>query len=208
MDAERINAAALLLARGAPQRPALVCGRRSISYAELRRSVACAAGGWRQRGLARGELVMLRGDRGLDHVVAFLGAVWAGAIPVPLRRSLPRDDGAPPAAVQYALDTSRAHAGHADGQGAVRWIHWQPPVADLAPLPETPCEPWAPACWTDPGTWHEGKALVLPHRFALALSAQAGQLALADTHTMLGTLRALRRGSTVVLHAEPPRVAA
>ncbi|MEJ8835019.1 AMP-binding protein [Ramlibacter sp. AN1133] len=208
MDDDRINAAALLLARGAPQRPALVCGRRSVSYGELRRAVARTASAWRVRGVEPGELVMLRGDHGLDHVIAFLGAVWAGAVPVPLRAGLPLEGEDTAHEVQFALDAARAHPGQANGHGSTRWITWQADVAGLPPLPETPCEPWAPACWTEPRTWSAGSARVLPHRFALALSAQEGVLALTPARTMLGTLRALRRGTTVVLHADTPRMAA
>ncbi|MBL0423642.1 AMP-binding protein [Ramlibacter alkalitolerans] len=207
MDDERINAAALLLARGAPQRPALVCGRRSVSYAELRRTVARAATAWRQRGAEAGELVMLRGDHGVDHVVAFLGAMWAGVVPVPLPPALPEDAGSVHG-VEFALDASRSHIGQVNGHGGTRWLAWPAELASLPPAPETPCEPWAPACWTEPRTWSGGDALVLPHRFALALSARDGVLALTPARTMLGTLRALRRGTTVILHADAPRLAA
>jgi hypothetical protein len=208
MDEDRINAAALLLARGAPQRPALVCGRRSVSYAELRRQVSRAASGWRERGVAAGELVMLRGDHGVEHVVAFLGAMWAGAVPVPLRAALPHEGELPALDVQFALDAARPHPGQQNGHGSTRWIPWRADFAQLPPAPETPCEPWAPACWTEPRTWSGSSALVLPHRFALALSARDGELAFTAARTMLGTLRALRRGTTIILHAHAPRLAA
>lgn len=206
--ADQINAAALLLARGAPQRPALVCGRRSVSYGELRRTVARAASAWRLRGVQPGELVMLRGDHGMDHVIAFLGAMWAGAVPVPLRAALPRGDEPEAGNVQFALDGSRPHPGQANGHGGARWIAWQAELGEVTPAPESPCEPWAPACWTEPRAWSGRSARVLPHRFALALSARDGLLALTPARTMLGTLRALRRGTTVVLHADAPRLAA
>jgi non-ribosomal peptide synthetase component F len=204
----RINAAALLLARGAPQRPALLAGRRSVSYGELHRAVCRAATAWRDRGVAPGELVMLRGDHGVDHVVAFLGAMWAGAVPVPLRAALPHDGVDEAHTVQFALDASRTHRGQADGQGAMRWMAWPTELAHLPPSPETACEPSAPACWTEPRIWNDGRARVLPHRFALALSAREGLLALTPARTMLGTLRALRRGTTVILDADAARLAA
>jgi hypothetical protein len=206
-DDDRINAAALLLARGAPQRPALVCGRRSLSYGELRRAVARTASAWHARGVEAGEVVMLRGDHGPDHVVAFLGAMWAGAVPVPLRCAIPHDHEGTPH-VQYAVDASRPHPGQANGHGSTHWVTWQPELGSLAAAPETPCEPWAPACWTEPRTWSGRSARVLPHRFALALSARDGVLALTPARTMLGALRALRRGTTVMLHEDAPRVAA
>lgn len=203
---DRINAAALLLARGAAPRPALLCGQRSVSYSELRRTVARAASAWRVRGVEPGEVVMLRGDHGMDHAIAFLGAMWAGAVPVPLRAPLPHEDEAEAAPVQFALDGARAHAGLVSGHGATRWTAWEPELGDVAPSPELPCEPWAPACWTEPRTWNGGRVRVLPHRFALSLSARPGVLALTPARTMLGMLRALRRGTTVILQADPPRV--
>jgi hypothetical protein len=207
MDDERINAAALLLARGAPQRPALLGARRSVTYGDLRNAVARAAGAWHERGVAPGELVMLRGDHDVEHVIAFLGAMWAGAVPVPLRLALPHGEAAP-VGVEFARDASRAHPGQADCEGSMHWDAWHAVPAAATPLPQVACEPWADACWTEPRTWSGGRALVLPHRFALALSARAGLLALTPARTMLGTLRALRRGTTVVLHADAPRLAA
>jgi non-ribosomal peptide synthetase component F len=202
---DRINAAALLLARGTPRRPALVCDERSLSYGELQRNVARAARRWREHGVEPGEVVMLRGDHGLAHAVAFLGAMWAGAVPVPLRASASQDD---PAALQFAVDGARPHAGQVNGHGTTRWRTWRDDLADAAPLPAVACDPWAPACWTEPRTWNAGKARVLPHRFALTLSAQAGVLPLTPARTMLAVLRTLRRGSTVVLHHPAHAVAA
>ena len=204
--AERINAAALLLARGSAPRPALVCGRRSISYGELRRMVARAASAWHARGVEAGEVVMLRGDHGLDHAIAFLGAMWAGAVPVPMRAPHPHEGEESAAAVEFALDGSRAHAGVVNGNGATRWTPWPADLRDMTPAPERPCDPLAPACWTEPRVWSGGRARVLPHRFALTLSSQPGVLALTPARTMLGMLRALRRGTTVVLQADTPRV--
>lgn len=195
---DRINAAALLLARGAPRRPGLLCGRHSLSYADLQRAVARAATRWREHGIEPGEVVMLRGDHGLDHVVAFLGAMWAGAVPVPLRASAVQAEDAP-GLVHFAVDGTRTHAGIVNGDGAARWTVWTPQLDLAAASPAVRCEPWAPACWTEPRTWHGGSARVLPHRFALTLNARSGVLPLAPARTMLGVLRALRRGATVVL---------
>jgi hypothetical protein len=200
--ADRINAAALLLARGAAPRPALICGQRSLSYGELRRTVARAASGWRARGVETGEVVMLRGHLGLDHAVAFLGAMWAGAVPVPLRPALPHEGRSP---VEFARDAARPDAGHVNGFGTLRWYAWQQGLEDLPAAPEVACDPSAPACWTEPRNWRGGNARVLPHRFALTLSAQAGVLPLTPVRTMLAMLRGLRRGTTVVLQPEAPR---
>lgn len=201
-----INAAALLLARGSARRPALICGSRSVTYGDLRRTVPCAAAAWRMRGVQPGEVVMLRGDHGIEHAVAFLGAMWAGAVPVPMRSPLAADAAAQPVAVEFARDGARANAGIASDPGGARWMAWEPALAGVTPVPEAPCEPWAPACWTEPRTWSGGRARVLPHRFALTLSAQPGVLALTPARTMLSVLRALRRGTTVILQARVPSV--
>lgn len=205
-DTDRINAAALLLARGTPLQPALVCDGRTVGYGELRKSVARAATLWQDRGLAPGEVVMLRGELGVEHVVAFLGAVWAGAVPVPLRArpdAIRSEDGREP--VRFALDRSRAGGVNGHGGGAPAWNEWQHELAAVPPITAVACEPWAPACWTEPRNWSEDSARVLPHRFALGLMARPGLLDLAQVRTMLGVLRALRRGVTVMLPGTPAR---
>jgi non-ribosomal peptide synthetase component F len=188
---ERINAAALLLARGVPIQPALAAGGRSIPYDQLRRAVARAATLWLQHGLAPGELVLLRGDHGPEHVIAFLAAIWAGAVPVPLRSE------APQAGIHFARNATWDARVLPAVEAEAAWSAWQPALEGLAPTPPLPCLPWAPACWTEPRT--AGAACLLPHHFALALMARPGLLPLARTSSMLGVLRALRRGVTAVL---------
>jgi len=205
MDTEfdRINAAALLLARGLPAQPALVSRGRCVAYGELRRLVPRAATRWQEAGLEPGALVMLRGDHGLDHVVAFLGAIWAGAVPVPLRASLAQHA----AEVEFAMDATPHHSTRSRAAGATAWTAWRADLANVTAAPSMPCEPWAPACWTEPRSWSEGRALVLPHRFALKLMAYPGMLQLARTGSMLAVLRALRRGVTATLAPGRPALA-
>lgn len=204
MDQEQdgINAAALLLARGRPLQPALLCGERTVSYGDLRKGVARAATLWQERGVAAGEVLMLRGDHGVEHVTAFLGAMWAGAVPVPVRGTAAEDGEADTAApVRFVLDAARG--GH-DGESrrrTAKWSEWNDDVRDTPPMRPVPCAPWAPTCWTDPRSWGDGSARVLPHRFALALIAVPGLLPVARAGSMLGVLRALRRGVTAVLPA-------
>lgn len=198
-DPDRFNAAELLIVRGAPMQPALVSAAGCLSYRQLRKATAQAAAAWQARGVGIGELVMLRGDLGPDHVVAFLGAIWAGAVPVPLRI---QDHEGRPTPVTYAVQ----QPGGAPPTGAT-WAPWLQDLLDQAPVPAAACDAWAPACWTEPRSWQESGAIVLPHRFALALNAQPGTLPLAQAGTMLGVLRALRRGVTAVLQQLPPRPA-
>jgi long-chain acyl-CoA synthetase len=83
--------------------PALVAFRRhgtvTVSYAELGESVARAAQGLRQRGVAPGDRVALLGPNCPEWVVACFAIVAAGAVAVPLDP-------------QTTLDTIDAELGH------------------------------------------------------------------------------------------------
>jgi hypothetical protein len=200
-EAPRINAAALLLARGRPNQPALACSGRTLSYLELRKLVARAATAWVERGVSPGEVVMLRGEHDLAQVVAFLGAMWAGAVPVPLRAT-PAPEGADGAEglVVYQVQRANTRPGHGDATRA--WYAWSGDLHGGPPTPAVPRLPGDAACWSDPRSWREGSTRVLPHRFALALVAQPGTLPLARAGTMLAVLRALRRGVTAALQPQ------
>ena len=86
------NAALRLLASAAAQRTALVCGDAALSYGALRQRVARTAGLLRARGIA------IKLPDGIDWVTAFLGAMWAGAVAVPVNPRVPA------AEWQYILD--------------------------------------------------------------------------------------------------------
>ena len=92
------NAAVLLLAAGDAQHTALVCGTATLGYGDLREQVARAAGFWRARGLRRGDRIAIKLPDGIDWVVAFLGALWAGAVAVPVNPRVPAPEW------QYILD--------------------------------------------------------------------------------------------------------
>ena len=92
------NAAVLLLAAGDAQHTALVCGAATLGYGELREQVSRAAGYWRARGLRRGDRIAIKLPDGIDWVVAFLGALWAGAVAVPVNPRVPAPEW------QYILD--------------------------------------------------------------------------------------------------------
>jgi len=83
-----MNAAAYLLATGQASASALECGAERLTYAQLREAVARAAGAWRARGLARGERVLVFAPDGIAWIIAYLGAIWAGAIAVGLNSRL------------------------------------------------------------------------------------------------------------------------
>ncbi len=82
METPPVNAALGLFETGAPDRIALECGARQISYGELRREVACAAALWQSLGLRTDDRVVAFAPDGIDWVVAYLGAIWAGGVAV------------------------------------------------------------------------------------------------------------------------------
>ncbi len=76
----------------------------TLSYADLARRVRNTAGGLRARGLRREERVLLCLQDTVDFPVAFLGALHAGIVPVPVNTMLPKDD------IAYMLAHCRARA--------------------------------------------------------------------------------------------------
>ncbi len=103
---ERFNFAAHLLdvnaGRGA--KPAFVDDQGTLTYSELDARVRRLAAGLRGLGLRREERVLLLMLDGNDWPVAFLGALYAGLVPVAVNTLLTADDYA------YMLEHSRAQA--------------------------------------------------------------------------------------------------
>jgi acyl-coenzyme A synthetase/AMP-(fatty) acid ligase len=75
-----MNAAQELLSHADDAAVALVCGERSVTYRELRDAVARAAGLLRARGVQPGDRVVVLGADSVAWVVAWLGALWSGAV--------------------------------------------------------------------------------------------------------------------------------
>ena len=103
---ERFNVAAHLLAlnerRGAVT--AYIDDTRSLSYAELADAVRRCAAGLLVLGLKREERVLVVMHDSIDFPIAFLGALYAGIVPVPVNTLLTADDYA------FMLEHSRAQA--------------------------------------------------------------------------------------------------
>lgn len=89
---------------GRPDRPAFVDDHGVLSYGELDRRVRAVAAGLRGAGVKREERVLLLMLDGNDWPVAFLGAIYAGVVPVAVNTLLTADDYA------YMLEHSRAQA--------------------------------------------------------------------------------------------------
>lgn len=84
-----MNGAESLLARHAAARPALECEGVVVAYGELRERVARAAAAWRALGLQAGQPVAVKLPDGIDWVVAWLGAIWAGGVAVGVNPRIP-----------------------------------------------------------------------------------------------------------------------
>ncbi len=70
------------------ERTAVVDGDQRYAYAELRQRALRAANGLAGLGVRKGDRVAICLPNGMDWVVAFFGAVYAGAVVVPLNTAL------------------------------------------------------------------------------------------------------------------------
>ncbi len=102
----RFNFAQHLLAAnaGRPEKAAFVDDAGTLRYGELADRVRRLAAGLRSLGVKREERVLLLMQDCADWPVAFLGAIYAGAVPVAVNTLLTADDYA------YMLEHSRAQA--------------------------------------------------------------------------------------------------
>jgi len=91
---ERFNAAAHLLAlnAGLANKLAYVDDNQRLTYGELAERVRRCAAGLLALGLRREERVLMVMHDSVDFPVAFLGALYAGIVPVPVNTLLTADD--------------------------------------------------------------------------------------------------------------------
>jgi benzoate-CoA ligase len=108
---ERFNLAAHLLGvnAGRPDKPAFVDDASSLTFGQLSERVAAFAAALAGAGVRREERVLLLMQDCTDWPVAFLGALYAGAVPVAVNTLLTVGDYA------YMLRHSRAQAVFASG---------------------------------------------------------------------------------------------
>ena len=103
---EQFNFAQFLLERNAGhgERPAFIDDAGTLSYGQLAQRVRTLAAGLRALGIRREERVLLLMQDCNDWPVSFLGAMYAGLVPVAVNTLLTADDYA------YMLEHSRAQA--------------------------------------------------------------------------------------------------
>ncbi|MCU0921726.1 MAG: benzoate-CoA ligase family protein [Burkholderiaceae bacterium] len=106
VPSERFNFAQHLLQLNAahPERTAFIDDAGALSYGELAERAARLGAGLRALGIRREERVLLLMLDGNDWPVSFLGAMFAGLVPVAVNTLLTADDYA------YMLEHSRAQA--------------------------------------------------------------------------------------------------
>lgn len=222
---EPINAAALILGAAEPGRTALVCGEQRLSHAELRDRVARAAAVWRERGLAPGDRVAIKLPDGIDWVVAFLGAIWAGGIAVGVNPHIPAPEWA------YILDEAGFKVIVADASDDTP-APWRSRVIGVAEgrravAAASPIEPVlladdAPALWVhSSGTSGKPKAVVHAQRLAREIERISRErLGIGGSDRLFATSRlffsypqtnslfaGLKIGATVVLDPSWPTAA-
>jgi acyl-coenzyme A synthetase/AMP-(fatty) acid ligase/rubrerythrin len=164
------NAAAVLIGAHEARRTALACGGATLDYFTLRRRVARAAGLWRDRGVGPGDRVAVKLPDGFDWVTACLGAMWAGAVAVPVNPRVPEPEW------HYILDEAGFSAIVAQSfddtpppwrERGLQVEDFRRGVEAADPLEACPMDPRAPAFWChSSGTSGKPKAVVHAHRFA------------------------------------------
>lgn len=212
------NAAACLLETGNDCATALICGDESMSYGELRHAVRRAGGAWQDFGLKPGERVVLFAPDSIDWVVTYLGAIWAGGVPIGINCRLPGADLLP------ILDESRCVAlwSEAPVAGAARNIGplaWQAALSAAAEVEACPRSLEDPALWIGTsGTTGRPKGVIHAHRCVRAAHSFAtGRLGLSASDRIYATSKlffayalgnslfaGLRAGATVILDREWP----
>jgi acyl-coenzyme A synthetase/AMP-(fatty) acid ligase len=162
----RINAAQVLLGDHEPQHVALVCGDECITYGALRNAVARAGATWQGLGVDAGERIAIKLADGIDWVIAWLGAIWAGAVAVAVNPRIPAHEweriGAE-AGFRFVL--AEAPQSSVATLALPAWLRALNLAAPALPYLQ---EPETPAFWShSSGTSGAPKAVVHAHRCAL-----------------------------------------
>jgi fatty-acyl-CoA synthase len=192
------------------ERAAIVDGEHRCTYAELRRRALDVAGGFAGLGVRKGDRVAIWLPNALDWVVAFFGAIYAGAVVVPLNTALStkeikyqvgqsgasvlvvcaeyrnRDYLAMAREVREALGRELAVV-VVGGDGAsdvVPWTRLTGTVSSEAQLPTVDATDPAIMLYTS-GTTGLPKGAVHTHRFVASLSGGIARLEVKETDVLV-----------------------
>ncbi len=165
-----MNAAAMLLEAGRPERTAIACGTERMSYGALRDAVARAGGEWLCRGLEGGDRVAIKLSDGSTWVSAYLGTIWAGGVAVAVNPRISAEDW------RFIISEGRFRFILADSQDdtppefrnrVVRLHDWLRASTAAVPVAPAAMHEESPAFWShSSGTSGKPKAVVHAHRFA------------------------------------------
>jgi len=222
MDTPPINAAELLLADHADDGTAIECGGERFSYGELRDRTARAAAVWRAHGVGPGSRVAVKLPDGIDWVVAWLGAVWAGGVAVGVNPRAPEADWRfmlEQADFGVIVAESPADTPEPWRRRVITLAEGRAAVASAAPVPPQRVDGETPAFWVhSSGTSGRPKAVVHAHRCAQEigrishqrLGIGAGDRLFASSRLFFAypltnlLLAGLRIGATLVLDDQWP----
>jgi long-chain acyl-CoA synthetase len=153
-------------ARRHGDRPALVDGRRRLSWAELDAAVDAAAQGFAAAGLVPGYRVVLLMANSVEFVTSYLGCLRAGLVAVPLNTGLTASEVA--GVIEHSgarlVVADRELAAKADG---VRVVEAGELTGTAPSVPQTDPEALAVLLYTA-GTSGRPRAVMLTHRALLA----------------------------------------
>ena len=229
-----MNAAEVLLEFGRDAALAITSAEGDVNYADLREAVARAGAAWTAMGIAPGDRVIVFAPDSIDWVVAYLGAIWAGAVAVGVNSRLPMAELAPILVESEAAAIWCEGAQAAEICGAAvtmskpprivvvtseQDLGWRGRLKGAQPMAAVARDPEDPALWIGTsGTTGRPKATVHAQRVVLNAPAFAqGVLGLTEHDRLYassklffayalgnGLFAGLRAGATVILDRDWP----
>ena len=194
--------------------PALICGGRSMDYAELDRLMDQVAARLQQQGLQPGDVIALCATSSIEYVVAFMGGLRAGVIAAPLAPSSSAahlaamlDNAQPRYVFLDASSRERLPASAVDdwpcialdgSEGGQAWNSWlQEAGASARPSPVNPEPDWAFNLIYSSGTTGVPKGILQPWSMRWA-QIQRGRSNGYDAHTVNLVATPLYSNTTLV----------